>query len=286
MKLSCGQECVAAVADLLTQLHGKGIRLWLDSGCLRYEAPRNSLSREELENLRLLRSQVVDFLESAAGRTCLGPEAQSPPPVHRAPLSFSQRAYWNLHRLGEGLSLRQMASAVRLCGRLDIEVMLRALAEVVQRHRALRTRIVNRDGVLMQEVDGSVVCPMRVEVIQESSHSLREAAVSRAIRALLLERIDLAAGPLFEVRLLGLAAEEHVLIVCWHHLIADAFSESIFFRDLFACYVQALTGCLSSLPEVQMHFHEFAARQAQEHEDWLTSIFQLPNHFRRHSYLG
>src|SRR5437762_3203300 len=43
---------------------------------------------------------------------------------------------------------------------------------------------------------------------------------------------DLAVGPLLRVRLVRLAADEHVLLTCMHHAVFDGWSFGIFQREL------------------------------------------------------
>ncbi|RPI83962.1 MAG: amino acid adenylation domain-containing protein, partial [Planctomycetaceae bacterium] len=55
------------------------------------------------------------------------------------PLSFAQQRLWFLEQLEGNLTAYNMSYALRLEGRLDVEVLRRSLQEVVQRHEPLRT---------------------------------------------------------------------------------------------------------------------------------------------------
>ena len=66
---------------------------------------------------------------------------------------------------------------------------------------------------------------------------------------------DLQRGPLLRVRVLRLAAEEHVLLITMHHIISDGWSNEIFSRELTTLYRAFVAGehrrsrlCRSSMP--------------------------------------
>src|SRR5689334_20659913 len=79
-------------------------------------------------------------------------------PRGHAPLSFTQLSHWHLGALAERRSVRQIVSATQLQGRLNAQALQRSLDELVRRHEALRTRIVLREGVPLQEVLESCRC--------------------------------------------------------------------------------------------------------------------------------
>ncbi len=92
----------------------------------------------------------------------------------------------------------------------------------------------------------------------------REAAWREAALHTASEPFDLAAGRVFRVRLWRLSPEEHVLVLCEHHIAADAWSTSILFREIGILYRAMLSGLPSGLADLALQYGDFALWQAGE----------------------
>jgi hypothetical protein len=259
----------SSVADVLAQVRRKGVRLWSEQGQLRYQAPRGALTSQELETLRLLRQQVVAHLEKASNAGIVEPRLDRRTSVEAVPLTYSQRSHWDWYDLGERPNVRQIASAIRLQGRLDIDALQRSVEEMFRRHEALRTRIIAVEGGYAQEVFASDTCTLEYEDLSYVTASLRESEVQRRIAELILEPVDVTMGPLVGLKLLRLGEREHVVIVALEHIISDMFSLKLLLQDLFAAYKQAVKGVPFSLPRIAVQFADFALWQHKAQEAWL-----------------
>lgn len=257
------------VADVLGRIRRKGVSLWSKDGRLHYKAPKGVLTKEDVESLKLSSAQIVALLERADGAGPIQEGVRTDGP-RRVPMTFSQLSHWLWFNLGERHNLRQVASATRLCGPLDVDVVKRSLLEVTHRHDALRTRIVIQDGALMQEIATSVQCEL---VLQDLSHvpaTLREIEVHRHIEDFVLEPVDVAEGPLWGVKLLRLAEQEHVLIVAMEHIISDWTSLNILISELLLAYGQILKRGIVDLAQISIPFSDYALRQQRTHDAWMS----------------
>src|SRR5262245_33099239 len=106
------------IVNVIGAFSRKGIRLWSENGQLRYKAPKGSLTREEIDELRPHRNQILSLLESAAGAENAEPKPDPQSRVNLAPLTYTQLARWNAYQLGRRLSSSFIPSALRLLGPL------------------------------------------------------------------------------------------------------------------------------------------------------------------------
>jgi len=187
-------------------------------------------------------------------------------------LSFAQERLWILERLTPGLAVYNVPRAVRLSGRLDVTALRRSLTEIVRRHETLRTRFSAPDGRPVQ-----VVRPPEPVALPETDLSeLADPQQSAAawIEAEARRPFHLSRDAMLRARLLKLGAEDHLLLVTLHHIVSDAWSMGIFFRELAALYGAYAAGKPSPLPELQVQYGDYAVWQRQ----WLqgpTSAEQL-----------
>jgi amino acid adenylation domain-containing protein len=178
------------------------------------------------------------------------------------PLSFGQQRLWFLSRLEPDSAAYNMPAAVRLTGRLDVAALALACAEIERRHEVLRTvfpSVSGRARAVVREprTDGllPVIDLSRLEAPTRREESLRLAAEEADLP------FDLAAGPLWRVRLARLAAEEHVLLINLHHIVCDGWSVGLLTRELAALYEAFRAGRPSPLPALPVQYADFAAWQ-------------------------
>lgn len=256
-------------ADVLSYLREKGVRLWSENGQLRYKAPKGALTQEEIGGLRVYKAKIVALLERSCGADASDLRRERRPRVERAPVAFSQLAHWNCFQLSARRSLSLITSAIRMHGRLNIDVLRKSAAEIVRRHDALRTQIVVFDGIPTQEIAESRDCELKVDDLTAFSETDRETEIKHRIENHILEPIDVAVDPLFRVRLLRLSDEENVLVVAMEHLISDASSMNNLLRELFTAYTQALKGRAFSLPAIPVQFTDYAVWQRNSQKYWI-----------------
>jgi amino acid adenylation domain-containing protein len=201
---------------------------------------------------------------ATAGDPAKALERRDPRPGEQLPLSFAQQRLWFLDQLDPGSPEYVMCYASRLRGPLDPAALESALSALTARHETLRTRFaVGADGDPAQSVEE----PWTVEVPVTDLSALPEpdrlaAALARAEQES-VRGFDLTADRLIRVSLLRLSAEDHVLIVALHHIIADGWSMAVLTDDLREYYRAALTGggADAALPELPIQYADYAAWQ-------------------------
>jgi hypothetical protein len=79
--------------------------------------------------------------------------------------------------------------------------------------------------------------------------------------------MDVSRAPLFRIRLLRLGADDHVLLLIFHHIIVDGWSIGVFMEELSELYAAFAAGRRAHLPEPTHQFSDFARWQIR----WSTS---------------
>ncbi|MDD5350311.1 MAG: amino acid adenylation domain-containing protein [Chthoniobacteraceae bacterium] len=183
------------------------------------------------------------------------------PPGAPAPLSLAQQRLWFLQRLEPDDSSYTVPAALSLRGPLDVPALERALNEIVRRHDVLRATFPATDDTLRQAVAPALTLRLPITDLSALPASAREAEVERRIAADALLPFDLATGPLVRAAVLRLGAEEHVLLLNLHHIIADGWSLGVLFKEWSAIYAAFCRGEKPPLPPLPIQYADFAAWQ-------------------------
>jgi hypothetical protein len=201
----------------------------------------------------------------AARRSPPRPAPRKPrAPGSEAPASFAQARLWVVDRLDPGGAFYTMPAPLRIRGALDVAALERALNAIRERHEALRTTFAERGGAPVQVIHPYAPVPLPVENLSELDPDAREAEVAARVRADGNTGFDLVAGPLFRARLLRLAADEHVLLLCMHHIVSDGWSMGVLSTELGALYEAFQAGRPSPLAPLPVQYADFAAWQRAE----------------------
>ncbi|HEU4884058.1 MAG TPA: amino acid adenylation domain-containing protein, partial [Longimicrobium sp.] len=221
---------------------------------------QNRLAGLSPEKRRLLELRMQLQRAQAAGPV-LAPRPRAGAPL---PLSFSQQRLWVLDRLDPGSTAFNLHRPLRLRGGLDVAALERALDALRARHESLRTTFAEGDdGAPVQVIHPFAPMPLPVEDLSALAETEREAAVHARVHADAGTGFDLVAGPLFRARLLRLGADEHVLLLAIHHVIADGWSLGILARELGALYAAFQAGAPDPLPPLPVQYADYAQWQRE-----------------------
>ncbi|MEQ1803696.1 MAG: condensation domain-containing protein, partial [Gammaproteobacteria bacterium] len=201
------------------------------------------------------------------------PDLPPAAPVERYvfPASFAQQRLWFIEQLESTGAAWNVRLPVRLAGPLDVRLLEAALDIVVARHESLRTTFGMRGGEIVQHVASSVQVPLeRLTVPPAATGAVNGPGREERLRQLLGElaghTFDLHEGPLLRVFLVEVAADDHALLLLAHHIVSDAWSSGILFRDLAAAYDALTRGGSPRLPGLPVQYADFAVWQ----RDWLA----------------
>ena len=257
-------------SEFLSYLRKKGIRLWAEGNKLRYSAPKGALTADIRAELAERKAEVLSFLGETTTIAALDLSSiRAISQDGELPLSFAEQGLWLLDQLSPGMTAYNMQSRLRLRGPLNVAALERSLNTVIQRHDILRSTF-----RAVKEQPARVVAPtliVNLPVINLDRPGEADAEIGRIASEAARLPFDLFKGPLLRVSLLQLSEREHIFLLTKHHIITDAWSNRVFFRELLSLYEGYSAGRPSSLSDLPMQYSDFAVWQRQLNQGQMQS---------------
>ncbi|ASS75372.1 hypothetical protein CIG75_10465 [Tumebacillus algifaecis] len=203
----------------------------------------------------LLKRRMRGEAAKAAGK----PNGIPRRPSGRTPLSFSQQRVWLLDQLEPGTATYNIPYAVQMKGDLHLDVLERALWEVISRHEVLRTVFSAGEEEAMQ----TVLSDLRLTIPLLDVTDLAAAELEAQIASESKRPFDLTSGPLLRATVLQHGADHYTLVLVMHHIIGDGWSFGVLIGEMVALYEAFLAGSPSPLPELPVQYGDFAHWQRE-----------------------
>lgn len=214
-------------------------------------------------------ARLVDAKKGDLKRENASENASTYTPIPRVPpaadyaLSHAQRRLWILDQMEDAFTAYNQSTGVLFQGPLDLECLRKAMEEVMARHESLRTVFIDREGEPRQKILSHMDVPLLTHDLSHLPHPERDA--KKMAEALPLTPFDLATGPLWNVTLLHLGPNRHLLFINMHHIICDGWSVVILEKDVLTRYRQRLERSphegLPPLPPLPIQYKDFALWQ-------------------------
>jgi hypothetical protein len=169
------------------------------------------------------------------------------------PMTREQESQWLDDWMCDGPSRFLESWAYRLTGQLDIAAVEWAIGQVVARHEVLRSRLVVRDGELVQVVTPPGPVPL-------AQVTCSPAALAAELSRITAEPLDLRQAPL-QPWLVHVRPDESVLVVQFHHAVVDDWALGVFQHEFTRFYSARLDGGLPPMEPVRMQVGDFAVAQ-------------------------
>jgi len=185
-------------------------------------------------------------------------------PGQPAPLSFAQRRLWFLEQMDPGSATYNIAGGLRLQGSLDMQALAASLDAILRRHETLRTGFVTIEDTPGQVVHPPSPIPIPISDISSLPRAEHEAKLRELAQAEAQQPFDLSQPPLWRLRLIRLQADEHILLLTLHHIIADGWSLALFVRELARLYAGLVSASPAPLAELAIQYGDYAAWQRQQ----------------------
>jgi natural product biosynthesis luciferase-like monooxygenase protein/amino acid adenylation domain-containing protein len=276
-------ESCAVVVDRLREIGVDELGCFLDFG-VDAQAVRDSLPH--LDALRRL--------TNAAGTPSFASRQEAARPIaiqtavdRTVPLTEAQQGLYLLAKMAP-LANRAYAevTTLRWRGALDIEVLHASIQSLVDRHEALRTTI-DANGetqtvhahacVDVPFVDLSTVgantdadsdddADVDADASAAAAAAAQRMALAEQFRDVEAFTFDLAQAPILRARVVRLAANEHLLLLTFHHILGNGPSYTVFFDELCETYIARRAGRAPQLAPA-MQLSEYVRWQHDQRHD-------------------
>jgi amino acid adenylation domain-containing protein/FkbH-like protein len=251
-----------SVLQILEEVQKAGGKLYLSGSELKIRAPRGALNRELRSEIHLCKKALAEHLRQSDAADDLVQLVPSQRPDH-LPLSFAQERLWFLDQLQPGGSEYNMVASSRFRGAFDAAVFERSVAEVTKRHEALRTRFESSSGEAYQVIDPPGGFRLEFEDLSSIAGGAGNEQISQRVREEGARPFNLARGPLFRVRVLRLASDDHIALIVIHHIICDGWSLRVLGAEIKAIFEVFSKGLPCPLPELPIQYADYVRWQRQ-----------------------
>lgn len=192
------------------------------------------------------------------------PTIQPMPADTPIPLTLAQERLWWLDQMQPGNPAHTLRAIWRLSGPLNVAAFTQSLHEIERRHAILRTTFPASAGQPTQQISAHLPPELPVTDLRQLTTESQRGEVERLIAAATQQPFDLTSGRLIRCQLLRLTDDEFIFLRTIHHIITDAWSDSIFLRELAALYTALTTGQPPLLPDLTIQYADFAQWQRQQ----------------------
>ncbi|NOS87517.1 MAG: amino acid adenylation domain-containing protein [Methylococcaceae bacterium] len=178
--------------------------------------------------------------------------AAAAPVCTNLPLSLGQQAIWTVCQVEPDTLIYHLPIALTLCANIDIDALRAALRQLLARHGQLRVRFRLDAGFApIQQLSPDT------EPALSQSYCQHEPERQSQLRVALRQPLDLNNGPLFKVNVFSLAQNNHIMLFCAHHLIADFHSLGLLLAELKIAYTAQVSGHTAVLPPITARYEDY-----------------------------
>ena len=256
----------------LQELRTAGVRLWVENGKLRSQAPKGAITPVLRRQIVAQRDALISFLQQAEQSI----DAVAIAPISRTgkiPLSFAQQRLWFIDQFGSGAAYN-MPQLLDLKGPLNLSALQQTLQEIVRRHESLRTTFEVNEGVPYQVIHPNMTVDFSIIDLRTSAPDKQKAEVKRLTNAEANRPFDLSHDVMLRAMVLKLSdivlqdvtqndtvANHHILLLTTHHIASDGWSLGLLVQEIAGLYAAFNEKKPSPLPELPIQYADFAVWQ-------------------------
>jgi len=253
---------MSRINELMKKLISLDIKLRVENGKLKYNAPPGVVNNNILDEIKEYRDELIEFISRKQYEKIKPASANG-----NIPLSFAQQRLWFLDKLEEDSFAYNLPFPVKIKGSLNVEALKNSLLSVLERHSVLRTTFPEKDGAPHQKINTADNYKIPLITVPGNSEQEKMDYVKTEISEMIKKPYDLSAGPLYYMSLYKIDESLHILFMMFHHIVLDGWSIEILMREISESYNSAAAGRLISLPPLEIQYSDFSIW----HNEWMKS---------------
>ena len=199
-------------------------------------------------------STLASFIESQDNTSVLPFITKQDLPAD-IPLSYAQERLWFIDKL-KGSEHYHIPVVLSLKGNLNTGYLSKSLKTIVERHEALRTVYVEKDGVAYQKVQSSEHWELDVLSSVDDYESFLSEEISKAF--------DLSKDYMLRATIIKVSDAEHILVLVRHHIATDGWSSSLIVNEFKALYASYESGTEANLPVLSFQYTDYSVWQRSQ----------------------
>lgn len=214
---------------------------------------------------------IAELAHEIAERSSVHSDATvSPIPVMRdarVPLSYNQQRLWFLNQLEPDNPFYNIPVGLRVSGEVDKSAFCASVEAIIERHEILRTTFDVVDGEAVQRIQEHMKLDVLTFDLRDVSELERTDRVVEFMQNEAQKPFSLSSGPLLRMTWLDTAAQEHIVVLVFHHICFDLWSVRVFLQELSTLYEAQIAGKSAVLPALPIQYVDYAYWQHRYMED-------------------
>jgi amino acid adenylation domain-containing protein len=200
-----------------------------------------------------------------------------------APATESQKEIWLSVQMSDQANLACMLSqSLRLKGQLNLSVLQQAFQQLMLRHESLRATFSGDGSTIL--IAKSIDLPFLVIDLSGLAAQEQSRQVAEHTNQSINQLFNLQHGSLFNIKIIKLDEQDHLVIFTVHHIVCDGWSFGTIMSEVAKLYSALNKGIEHSLEQPES-FSEYAFLEqskidrleaAKNEEYWLRKFAKLP----------
>ena len=239
-----------SIAVYITELFQRNIRISLENGKLKVDAPKGAITTEIKQELMSKKQALIDYWQEQQNISQLPALTAVDRSQRDLPMSSAQQRLWFLQQLEPESSQYNVNALLALKGNVNTVLLRQAFADLVIDHEIFYTAFAEKMGradvqLLSPELVADAVKIDEIN-LQHCDQNIEHKDYQDAIKQAMSAPFNLAEPPLFRLIQLKMSDSLSHLVLSFHHIVIDHWSLQLLTKLLLQKY-KAVQKCQNNV---------------------------------------